>query len=207
MNRTIGIVSITLAATLSTACGHQAGSAEQASAIAQASAIQAPTSATSAPGGIVDACALVTLVDAESILGTPAKLSKSGENDKHASHCSYEAVDQSHGFNMVGVEIHTNEDASEARTGLAINRKLYSNDSAGSIYVYEALNGIGDEAFVVSNKVQAGMPPEMQGMLSDQQMLFASKGDKDIHIITSYTGKQRPADSLKALGKKLADDI
>ena len=60
---------------------------------------------------------------------------------------------------------------------------------------------------MVTNKIPATMPPEMYGMLTDQQMLFAVKGAKDIHIITSYSGKPRTPDALKALGKKLADNI
>ena len=95
----------------------------------------------------------------------------------------------------------------DAKTGLAINRKMYASDASANIYLYEALSGIGDEAFMVSNKPPATLPPEMYGMLTDQQMLFAVKGTRDIHIITSYSGKPRTADTLKALGKKLAEQL
>ena len=66
---------------------------------------------------------------------------------------------------MLGVEIHTDEDANEARMGLAINRKMYSNELAGKIYAYEVLSGIGDDAFMVANKTPEGMPAQM---LQDQ---------------------------------------
>jgi hypothetical protein len=161
--------------------------------------------AAAADGAILDACKLVTQADAESILGVPAKLSEREKDDKHASHCSYEAVDQNKGFNNLGVEIHTDEDANEARTGLEINRKLYASNTAGNIYVYEALSGIGDDAFLVANKTPEGVPAEMSGMLQDQQMLFLVKGGKDIEMTASYTGKARSTDSLKVVAKKLAD--
>ena len=219
MKRTIGFVSIVLMAVLTTACGHQDGAATaganagsdtsqlDSTAMEIATAHEASTHAASTDAAILDACALVTKADAESILGVPAKLSEREKDDKHASHCSYEAADQTSGVNMLGVEIHNDEDANDAKTGLGINRKMYSSDSSANVYVYEALSGIGDDAFMVTNKIPATMPPEMYGMLTDQQMLFAVKGAKDIHIITSYSGKPRTADSLKALGKKLADNI
>jgi hypothetical protein len=213
MNRATRIFSIGLLAVASTACGRQEGASaagadtNQATADSGATPAEASAPAAKAEGGILDACSLVTQADAESILGVPAKLSEREKDDKYASHCSYEAVDQASGVNLLGVEIHTDEDAKDARTGLAINSKLYSNNSAGNIYLYEALTGIGDDAFMVSNKPPAGMPAEMLGMISDQQMVFAIKGAKDIHIITSYSGKPRTADTLKALAKKLADHI
>jgi hypothetical protein len=211
MHRAIRIFSVVLPAVLATACGRHddataaASHADPAASASEVAAAAAP--AANASSAIVDACALVTQADAESVLGTPAKLSESEKDDKHASHCSYEAVDQASGVNMLGVEIHTDEDANEAKTSLAINRKMYSSDASGNVYVYETLAGIGNDAFLVSNKVPQGIPPEMAGMLSDQQMVFAAKGGKDIHIITSYSGKQRSTDSLKALAKKLADHI
>ena len=214
MKRTIGFVSIALMTALTTACGHKDGAAT-ASANADSTAAAANESAaasSSAPvakadAAILDACGLVTQADAESILGVPAKLSEREKDDKYASHCSYEAADQTSGVNLLGVEIHNDEDANDARTGLGINRKMYSSDASANVYVYEALSGIGDDAFMVTNKIPATMPPEMYGMLQDQQMLFAVKGAKDIHIITSYSGKPRTADALKALAKKLADNI
>ena len=214
MKRTIGFVSIALMAALSTACGHKDGAspaganADSMAAAANESAVaSASAPAAKADSAILDACALVTQADAESILGVPAKLSEREKDDKHASHCSYEAVDQTSGVNLLGVEIHNDEDANDARTGLGMERKMYSSDTSGNIYAYEALSGIGDDAFMVTNKIPATMPPEMYGMLTDQQMLFAVKGAKDIHIITSYSGKPRTADTLKALGKKLADNL
>lgn len=214
MKRPIGFVSIALVVALTTACGHKDGAStagvnadSTAAAANEPNAASASASAAKADGAILDACALVTQADAESILGVPAKLSEREKDDKYASHCSYEAVDQTSGVNLLGVEIHNDEDANDARTGLGINRKLYSNDTSGNIYVYEALSGIGDDAFMVTNKVPEGVPAEMYAMLSDQQMLFAAKGAKDIHIITSYSGKPRTADSLKALAKKLAEHI
>ena len=212
MTLTVRIFSIAMTAALLTACGHQDG-ASTAAASADPAATAANETASpqaavaTADGGILDACSLVTQADAESILGVPAKLSEREKDDKYASHCSYEAVDQTHGVNMLGVEIQTDEDANDAKTGLGINRKMYSSDASANIYLYEALSGIGDDAFMVSNKPPAGMPPEMFSMISDQQMVFAVKGAKDIHIITSYSGKPRTADALKALGKKLADNI
>jgi len=210
MHRAIRIFSMVLPAVLATACGRHEDAAAAGSHVdpaASASEVAAAAPAANASGAVVDACALVTLADAESILGTPAKLSESEKDDKHASHCSYEAVDQASGVNMLGVEIHNDEDANDAKTGLGINRKMYSSDASANVYLYEALNGIGDDAFMVSNKPPAGMPPEMFSMISDQQMVFAVKGAKDIHIITSYSGKPRTADALKALAKKLADHI
>lgn len=214
MKRTIRFFSIGLLALLPVACGHQDGAsaagATTDSAVAAVNATAtAPASspAATADGGIVDACSLVTQADAESILGAPAKLSEHEKDDEQASHCSYEAVDQAHGVNMLGVEIHNDEDANDAKTGLGINRKMYSSDTTGNVYVYETLSGIGDDAFMVTNKIPPTMPPEMYGMLTDQQMVFAVKGARDIQIITSYSGKPRSADTLKVLAKKLADHI
>ena len=213
MNRATWSISIALTAALSSACGHQDGastagaSAESPAAAAnEAAAAQAPASAAHADAAILDACALISQADAESILGVPAKLSEREKDDKHVSHCSYEAVDQNTGVNSLGVDIQTDENANDARDGLAIGRKLYSN-TAGNIYLYEALSGIGDDAFLVTNKTLEGVPAEMAGMLQDLQMLFLIKGGKDIQMTATYTGKQRPTDSLKALAKKLADKI
>lgn len=212
MNRTCGFFYIVLVAALSSACGHQDGasaagaSAESPAAAAnETAAAQAPASASPADGAILDACSLVTQADAESILGVPAKLSEREKDDKNVSHCSYEAVDQNTGVNNLGVDVQTDEDANDAKSGLEINRKLYSNNTAGNLYLYEALSGIGDDAFLVTNKTPEGVPAEMAGVLQDQQMLFLIKGGKDIQMTASYTGKQRPTDSLKALAKKLAD--
>lgn len=67
------------------------------------------------------------------------------------------------------------------------------------------LTGIGDGAFLVTNKVPENILAKMPAMIQDQQMLFVVKGSKDIEVNTSYMGKPRSADSLKALAKKLAD--
>ena len=210
MNRPITFFSMGLAAAL-TACGHPGATAGAPTridpAVAAVDSAPAAVGSPAAPkidGAILDACSLVTKADAESILGAPARLYESEKDDKFASHCSYEAVDQLHGVNMLGVEIHTDEDANDAKTGLAINRKMYSNASAGNIYDYQALSGIGDDAFIVANKTPKGMPAEM---MQDQQLLFAVKGIKDIHMITSYSGAPRLADSLQALAKRLADHL
>ena len=201
------IVMVGLMMLMSTGCGGSrdvASSTDQGASTA-AAAQQSVTTASTTDGAILDACSLVTLADAESIFVVPAKLSEREKDDKNASHCSYEAVDQNTGFNILGVEIHTDEDANEAKTGQEINRKIYASNTAGNVYIYEALNGIGDDAFLVTNKTPEGIPAEMAGMLQDQQMLFLIKGGKDIQLTTSYTGKARSTDSLKALAKKLAD--
>lgn len=213
MNRTIRTITIGLAAALSASCGHPNGTDVAATGSnpavvgSQASSASASASVASADGRILDACALVTLADAESILGVPAKLSEREKDDEYVSHCSYEAVDQNTGVNNLGVDIRTDEDANDAKSGLEINRKLYSNNTAGNLYLYEALSGIGDDAFLVMNKTPEGVPAEMAGVLQDQQMLFLIKGGKDIQMTAAYTGKQRSTDSLKALAKKLADHI
>ena len=204
------IVIIGLMTVMGAACtgSHDAASssASPAHTLTAPTADQQPSAtAVAADGAILDACALVTQADAESILGVPAKLSEREKDDKHASHCSYEAVDQNKGFNNLGVEIHTDEDANEAKTGLEINRKMYASNTASNVYVYQALSGIGDDAFVVTNKTLEGVPAEMSSMLQDQQMLFLVKGGKDIQMTASYTGKARSTESLKVLAKKLAD--
>ena len=209
MNRATAFVSMGLAMAL-TACGHPDAVGAAANVDPPGAAINSATAADGSPppdridAAILDACSLVTKADAESVLGAPAKISEREKDDKFASHCSYEAVDQSHGVNMLGVEIHTDEDAGDAKTGLAINRKMYSSDSAGNIYAYQVLSGIGDDAFIATNKTPKGMPAEM---IQDQQLLFAVKGIKDIHIIASYSGAPRLAGSLTALAKKIADHL
>ena len=212
MKRTIGFVSIALMAALTTACGQKdaastAGANADPSAVAaNAAEAQASASAAKADGGILDVCALVTQADAEGIMGVPAKISER-QNDEHKSGCSYVAVDQPNGNNLLAVTIHTDEDANEAKTGLEVNRKLYANDSAANTFAYAALSGIGDDAFMASTKLPDGMPAEMADGLPGQQLLFAVKGAKDIDIMTSYSGKRRTGDTLKALAKKVADHI
>lgn len=213
MNRTTWGFSILLTAALSTACGHQDGTAaagasaeSPAAAANETAAVQAPASAAHADAAILDACSLVSQADAEGILGTPAKLGEHQEDDKYASHCQYDAANQNtSGYNNLIVEINTDEDVNEAKTGFAMHQKMYANSNSGAVYTYEVLTGIGDDAFLVTNKQPAGIPAEMAGMLQDQQMLFLIKGAKDIMVNTNYQGKPRSADSLKALAKKLAD--
>jgi len=67
------------------------------------------------------------------------------------------------------------------------------------------LTGTGDGAFLVTNKVSESLLAKMAAMIQDQQMLFVVKDAKDIEMDTSYMGKPRSADTLKALAKKLAD--
>jgi hypothetical protein len=162
MNHSIRLFALVAVSALSTACGHSDGStAARTDAQATAGVAQPPAAsvAASGRGPLPDACALFTLADAEGVLGTAAVLGEHSPNDKHESQCKYEAADQSKGYNNLIVEIHSNEDAAEAKTGIGITRALYSNDAAGSVYKYEALTGIGDEAFMATNKMPEGMPP------------------------------------------------
>lgn len=213
MNRRIRNFSIVLAAALSTSCGHQDGATAANShpdssipAASEIAAAQPPVSTSHADIAIVDVCSLVSQADAESILSTPAKQGEHAADDKHASHCQYNAANQdTSGYNSLSVELHNDEDVKEARTGFAIHQKLYENSNAGAVYTYEVLTGIGDGAFLVTNKVPENILAKMPAMIQDQQMLFAVKGSKDIEVNTSYMGKPRSADSLKALAKKLAD--
>ena len=88
-----------------------------------------------------------------------------------------------------------------------IHQKLYENSNAGAVYTYEVLTGIRDGAFLVTNKVPENIPAKLPAMIQDQQMLFVVKGAKDIEVNTSYMGKPRSADNLKALAKKLAEHL
>ena len=162
----------------------------------------APTSAVKADGGIIDVCSLVSLADAESILGTPAKLSEHQPDDKRSSSCHFDSVDETHSVNNLMVEIHTDDDVNEAKQDIAMQKQLWGGA--------EALPGIGDDALLSGNKqpsVGEDAPAAAVAMLPDQQILIAIKGARKIQIMTNYFGKPRPTDSLKALGKKLADHI
>jgi hypothetical protein len=215
MSRRIRNFSIVLAAALSTSCGHQEGATataasaqSPASAANETAAEQASTSTSHADGAILDACSLVSKADAEGILATPAKRGEHATDDKHASHCQYDAANQdTSGYNSLSVEIHNDEDVKEATTGFEIHQKLYENSNAGAVYTYEVLTGIGDGAFLVTNKVPENILAKMPAMIQDQQMLFVVKGAKDIEVNTSYMGKPRLADNLKALAKKLAEHL
>jgi len=163
---------------------------------------QASAPAAKADGGIIDVCALVSLADAESILGTPAKLSEHQPDDKQTSSCHFDSVDETHGVNNLMVEIHTDEDVNEAKADIAMQKQLWGGA--------EALPGIGDDALLSGNKqpsVGEDAPAAAVAMLPDQQVLIAIKGARKIQIMTNYFGKPRTTDTLKALGKKLADHI
>ena len=163
---------------------------------------QASAPAPKAVGGIIDVCSLVSLADAESILGTPAKLSEHQPDDKQSSSCNFGSVDETHGVNGLMVEIHTDEDVAEAKTDIAMQKQMWSGA--------ETLPGIGDDALLSVNKqpsVGEDAPAAAVGMLPDQQILIAIEGARKIQITTNYFGRPRPTDSLKALAKKLADHL
>ena len=199
MNRTLR-TSIIVAAVLSTSCGHQNGAVTPAahgdSATAAAS-VTAAAPVAKAAASIFDACSLISQTEAEGILGTPAILAAHEKYDEHESHCQHNAANQNtSGFNSLMVKIHTDEDANEARAGFAIWQKM------AAATAYESLTGIGDGAFLITNKPPEGSPPEM---MQDAQTLSLIKGARDIMVSTQFTGKPRSTDSLKALAKKLAD--
>ncbi len=162
----------------------------------------APAPAAKADTAILDVCSLVSLADAESILGTPAKLSEHQPDDKQSSSCYFGSVDETHGVNNLMVEIHTDEDIAEAKADIAIQKGMWSGA--------EALPGIGDDALLSVNKqpsVGNDAPAAAVAMLPDQQILIAIKGARKIQITANYFGRPRPTDSLRALAKKLADHI
>ena len=200
MTRILRNFSIVLATALSSACGHQDGTATANSQPDSATAAASETATApiaKAPATILDACSLVSQAEADGILGTAAILAEHEKDDEHESHCQYNAANQNtSGFNSLMVKIHTNEDANEARAGFAIQQKMAAANA------YEPLTGIGDGAFLVINKPVEGAPPEM---MQDAQTLYLIKGARDIMVSTQFTGKPRSADSLKALAKKLAD--
>jgi hypothetical protein len=171
-----------------------------------AAAQQPVTTASTTDGAILDACSLVAQADADAVLGAPGKLSEHEKDDKFALHCNYEALDQSSGVNNFGVEIHTDEDAADAKQGQTMKKGMYSNIT---LYDYQVLSGIGDDAFLAVSKPPSAALASgpLASMVAHQQVLMLSKGSKDIEIIVSYTGKERSADGLKVLAKKLADHI
>lgn len=168
-------------------------------------AAQASAPAPKADGGIIDVCSLVSLADAESILGTPAKLSEHQPDDKQSSSCNFDSV-ETQGVNNLGVKIDTSlSDVSEVKIGMAMDKKKQG---------VETLSGIGDDALVSGDPLvpgneqpDVGGDPKMAAMLPVQQTLIAIKGARRIQISTNYFGKPRPTDSLKALGKKLAEHL
>jgi hypothetical protein len=47
----------------------------------------------------------------------------------------------------------------------------------------------------------------MAEMLPDLQLLFLIKGSRTVQLNTNYSGKARPADNLKALALKIANQV
>ena len=156
---------------------------------------------------IADVCALISQADVDAVLGMPGKPSEHAEDDRFASHCSYESVDSSNGVNNFGVTIHSDEDGADAKRGQAMKKEMYSNFA---LYSYEELSGIGDDAFLAVSKAPTGAAYEsgpLASMLARQQILMLSKGSKDIEIIVSYFGKERSTNGTKALAKTLAEKL
>ena len=207
----IGLITLTAAACSNPqdAAGNSVGglsaaikAVEQKHSAAEDAAAEASRAATP----ILDACVLISQADADAVLGTPGKLSEHEKDDRFASHCNYEAVEQNSGANNFGVEIHTDEDVADAKSGQAMKKGIYSNVA---IYDYQVLNGIGDEAFLAVSK-----PPgaafesgPLAATVAHQQIVMLVKGSKDIEIIVSYFGKERSTDGLKALAKGLAGKV
>jgi hypothetical protein len=166
------------------------------------------TSTVSQSGGaLLDLCKLISQEDADAVLGEPTKRSEHAQDDKYSSHCSYVAVEETHGANTFGVEVHNDESPADARRGQAVKKTLYSNFA---IYNYQELSGFGDAGFLAVSKPPQGAAFEsgpLAAMIARQQILMMSKGSKDIEIIVSYFGKERSPESLKTLTKKLADQI
>jgi|CZLA01.1.fsa_nt_gi hypothetical protein len=180
--------------------------------VAAAHGITLPTDEGSAVGSktdsrVLDACALISPDDANAVLGTPGKISEHQKDDRYSSHCAYESVDVSNGVNNFGVEIHNDENSTEARNGQTIKQTIYSNVS---LYTYQELTGIGDGAFLAVSKAPEGAAFQtgpLASMVARQQILMTFKGTKEIEIIASYFGKERSPEELKALMKTLADKV
>ena len=199
MNRTLRNW-IVVAAVWSTSCGHQNGavtSAAHGDSATAATSVTAAAPVAKAAASILDACSLISQTEAEGILGTQAILAAHEKDDEHESHCQYNAANQNtSGFNSLMVKIHTDEDANEARAGFAIQRKVAAASD------YESLTGIGDGAFLITNKPPEDTPPEM---MQEAQTLYLIKGARDIMVSAQFSGEPRSTDSLKALAQKLAD--
>lgn len=156
---------------------------------------------------VVDACSLISQEDADAVIGEPSKRTEHQENDKHSSHCHYSAAEPSHIANGFGVEIHNDEDASEARNGQAMKRGIYSNVS---LYSLEELGSMGDGGFVAVSKAPEGeafKTGPLASMVARQQVLMMYKGSKDVEIIVSYFGPEHTTEALQTMSKKLADQI
>ena len=165
---------------------------------------QAPTPAANA--ALPDACALIAQADADAVLSAPGKVSGHEDNDRHATHCNFEAVETTNGVNNFSVSIHQDEDAAEAKTQQTMKKGLYAGNT---LYVLETPPGLGDDAFLAVSK-----PPgpdieasPLSGMVARQQILMFSKGSRDVEIIVAYFGKPHTTDGVKALAAKLASQI
>jgi hypothetical protein len=151
----------------------------------------------------MDVCALVTNADAESILGIPVKLNDHEPDDQFASHCAYQGVDLTKGFSGLQVEVDTDEDADAAKTNYEIAKKIYSNFQ---VYNLESLSGVGDEAFLAVSKLPEQFnTKELSSRFPQQQILVVTKNTKSLKLMSSLSGGTASSDSLKAVGKKLAD--
>jgi hypothetical protein len=153
------------------------------------------------PSPTLDACALITPADVDAILGAPGKPTGHAADDRFSSHCSYESVDASRGFNGFGVEIGTSKDILEARTSFEVKQQLYLNYT---IYHYELLPDIGDAAFLAVSKIpeqfKAG---EIAALVAHQQILATFRNVKSIDITTSYFGPEKSTEAMQALARKL----
>ena len=158
-------------------------------------------------GPLLDACSLISQEDADAVIGEPSKPTEHQENDKHSSHCHYSATEPSHIANGFGVEIHNDEDASEAKNGQAMKKGIYSNVS---LYALEDLSGTGDGGFLAVSKApdnEAFKSGPLASMVARQQVLMMYKGSKDVEIIVSYFGPEHTTEALQTMSKKLADQI
>jgi hypothetical protein len=156
---------------------------------------------------MLDTCSLIGQEDADAVIGEPSKRTEHQENDSHSSHCHYSAAEPTHAANGFEVEIHNNEDASEARSGQAIKRGIYSNVS---LYAMEELSNMGDGGFVAVSKAPEGeafKSGPLASMVARQQVLMIYKGSKDVEIIVSYFGPEHTTEALQTMSRKLADQI
>jgi hypothetical protein len=152
-------------------------------------------------GQLIDACSLISQEDADAVLGEPSKRNEHQADDASSSHCHYSAAEATHAANGFGMEIHNNEDASEARTGQTLSKGIYSNFA---IYNYQDLSGFGDGGFLaVSKSVGDIESSPLAGMVARQQVLMAYKGSRNVNIIVSYFGKAHTDDALKTLTQKI----
>jgi zinc-ribbon domain len=152
-------------------------------------------------GQLIDACSLISQEDADAVLGEPSTRSEHQADDAYSSHCHYSVAEATHATNGFGVEIHNNEDASEARTGQTLSKGIYSNFA---IYNYQDLSGFGDGGFLAVSKSAGDMESSpLAGMVARQQVLMAYKGSRNVNIIVSYFGKAHTDDALKTLTQKI----